>query len=89
MPELRYDAYVKSDDFTRRYNFPGGHVPTITHLVNSITNSSNGSLIVDRMWNIRPHYAKSLTLWRGGFPGSLVGPDKTQVTTRKSTLGYG
>jgi cyclopropane-fatty-acyl-phospholipid synthase len=67
MPEARYEAYAKSDDFIRRYIFPGGHLPTVTQLVNSITNGSAGALVVDVVENIGPHYAKALRLWREAF----------------------
>jgi len=67
MPEARYAAYAKSDDFIRRYIFPGGHLPTVTQLVDSITQGSNGKLVVDSIENIGPHYAKALRLWREAF----------------------
>ncbi|KAF2467675.1 cyclopropane-fatty-acyl-phospholipid synthase [Lindgomyces ingoldianus] len=67
MPEGRYEGYAKSDDFIRRYIFPGGHLPTVTQLVNSITNGSRGTLVVDSIENIGPHYAKALRIWREGF----------------------
>jgi cyclopropane-fatty-acyl-phospholipid synthase len=42
-------------------------LPTVTQLVNSITTGSHGSLIVDSIDNIGPHYAKTLRLWREAF----------------------
>ncbi|KAF2753047.1 cyclopropane-fatty-acyl-phospholipid synthase [Pseudovirgaria hyperparasitica] len=67
MPETRYDAYASSDDFIRRYIFPGGHLPTVSQLVNAINTGSNKTLIVDDVLNIGPHYAKTLRLWREAF----------------------
>ncbi|OCK83613.1 cyclopropane-fatty-acyl-phospholipid synthase [Lepidopterella palustris CBS 459.81] len=67
MPEARYDAYAKSDDFIRRYIFPGGHLPTVTQLVSNIATGTQGSLVVDSIENIGPHYAKALRLWREKF----------------------
>jgi len=63
----RYEAYAKSDDFIRRYIFPGGHLPTVSHLVSSIKAGSKGNLVVDSIENIGPHYTKTLRLWREKF----------------------
>ncbi|KAF1993664.1 cyclopropane-fatty-acyl-phospholipid synthase [Amniculicola lignicola CBS 123094] len=87
MPEARYDAYAKSDDFIRRYIFPGGHLPTVTQLVNSITNGSRGSLVVDIVENIGPHYAKALRLWRQAFLDNWEGTIKPQLLQEKSAQG--
>ncbi|KAL1303573.1 hypothetical protein AAFC00_006940 [Neodothiora populina] len=67
MPENRYDAYSKSDDFIRRYIFPGGHLPTTTQLIESIKAGSAGTLIPESLENIGPHYAKTLRLWKENF----------------------
>ena len=83
MPEARYDAYAKSDDFIRRYIFPGGHLPTVTQLINSITNGSGGSLVVDSVENIGPHYAKALRLWREAFLTNWESKIKPQLLREK------
>ncbi|GAB7356662.1 hypothetical protein MBLNU459_g7378t1 [Dothideomycetes sp. NU459] len=67
MPESRYDAYANSDDFIRRYIFPGGHLPTITQLLDSVRAGSNFTLIPETVENIGPHYAKTLRLWKEKF----------------------
>ncbi|KAI9713222.1 MAG: hypothetical protein M1820_001208 [Bogoriella megaspora] len=67
MPETRYEAYARSDDFIRRYIFPGGHLPTISQLTAAITAGSRNELVVDRVENIGPHYAKTLRIWRENF----------------------
>ena len=72
MPESRYDAYSASDDFIRRYIFPGGHLPTITQLLTAIRAGSSSKtqsprLIPESIENIGPHYAKTLRLWRQSF----------------------
>lgn len=73
MPESRYAAYAKSDDFIRRYIFPGGHLPTLTQLLTSIRTGSSSSpnsaprLIPESVENIGPHYAKTLRVWRQNF----------------------
>ncbi|PNS18662.1 hypothetical protein CAC42_5201 [Sphaceloma murrayae] len=67
MPENRYDAYSRSDDFIRRYIFPGGHLPTVTQLLEAARQGSNATLIPDAVENIGPHYAKTLRLWKEKF----------------------
>ncbi len=67
MPETRYEAYYKGDDFIRKYIFPGGHLPSVSQLVASINKGSNGTLVVDNIENIGGHYAKTLRLWNRQF----------------------
>lgn len=67
MPESRYEAYAKGEDFIRKYIFPGGHLPTVSQLVDSINKGSKGLLVVDEIQNIGPHYAKTLRVWRENF----------------------
>lgn len=67
MPEGRYEAYAKGEDFIRKYIFPGGHLPSIAQLVEKIGTGSEGTLIVERIENIGGHYAKTLRLWREEF----------------------
>jgi len=69
--DQRYETYSKGDDFIRRYIFPGGHLPTVTQLVQSICEGSGGTLIVDDIENIGPHYAKTLRVWRENFLGNF------------------
>jgi cyclopropane-fatty-acyl-phospholipid synthase len=63
----RYESYSKGDDFIRRYIFPGGHLPSISQLVQSIDTGSKGTLTVDDIENIGPHYAKTLRIWKENF----------------------
>ncbi|KAH8651028.1 cyclopropane-fatty-acyl-phospholipid synthase [Xylariales sp. PMI_506] len=67
MPEGRYEAYSRSEDFINKHIFPGGHLPSITQLLNHITTESKGTLIVERVENIGGHYAKTLRLWKEKF----------------------
>ncbi|KAF2716000.1 cyclopropane-fatty-acyl-phospholipid synthase [Polychaeton citri CBS 116435] len=74
IPESRYESYKNSDDFIRRYIFPGGHLPSITQLLDSVRDGSSGPkgkglprLIPESVENIGPHYAKTLRLWRQKF----------------------
>ena len=67
MPETRYEGYAKGEDFIRKYIFPGGHLPSISQLVGNIERGSQGALVVDSIYNIGGHYAKTLRLWREKF----------------------
>lgn len=67
MPENRYKAYAKGEDFIRKYIFPGGHLPSISQLVEKISAGSEGTLVVEKVENIGGHYAKTLRLWREEF----------------------
>lgn len=72
IPESRYEGYSTSDDFIRRYIFPGGHLPTTTQLLDKIRAGSSSKtspprLIPESIENIGPHYAKTLRLWRQSF----------------------
>ncbi|KAH5132184.1 hypothetical protein HBH70_164580 [Parastagonospora nodorum] len=87
MPDGRYEAYAKSDDFIRRYIFPGGHLPAVSELVSSIQTASAGSLVVDSVENIGPHYAKALRLWRESFLENWNGTIKPQLIKEKADQG--
>jgi cyclopropane-fatty-acyl-phospholipid synthase len=39
----------------------------VSHLVSAIHAGSNGSLVVDNIENIGPHYTKTLRLWKEKF----------------------
>jgi cyclopropane-fatty-acyl-phospholipid synthase len=47
--------------------FPGGFLPTLTLLLQSLERGSSGRLIVDSVANIGPHYARTLREWRKRF----------------------
>ncbi|KAJ4379907.1 hypothetical protein N0V86_005091 [Didymella sp. IMI 355093] len=84
MPDGRYEAYAKSDDFIRRYIFPGGHLPAVSELVSSIQSASGGSLVVDSIENIGPHYSKALRLWREEFLNNWDSTIKPQLIKEKA-----
>lgn len=67
MPEERFEAYVDSVDFIKKWIFPGGVLPSVTSLISAATNSSQGSLILDSVNSIGPHYARTLREWRDRF----------------------
>ncbi|KAL9104064.1 MAG: hypothetical protein Q9163_000961 [Psora crenata] len=67
MPEARYEAYSRGQDFIRKYIFPGGHLSTVTQLLASIEKGSKGQLVVDSVLNVGGHYAKTLRMWKEKF----------------------
>ncbi|KAH7171517.1 Mycolic acid cyclopropane synthetase-domain-containing protein [Dactylonectria macrodidyma] len=71
MPEGRHEAYSKSEDFINHYIFPGGYLPSITQLLNHISQQSQGTLIIENVENIGGHYAKALRLWKEEFLGNF------------------
>ncbi|OJT10650.1 Tuberculostearic acid methyltransferase UfaA1 [Trametes pubescens] len=47
--------------------FPGGFLPTLAFLIETLTTGSRGRLVVDAVANIGPHYARTLREWRRRF----------------------
>lgn len=55
------------DNYIERYIFPGGYLPTINQLLTSIHNGSRGSLEVEAVQSIGPHYIRTLQCWKENF----------------------
>jgi len=47
--------------------FPGGILPTLSLLIDTLHSGSKGRLVVDSVNNIGPHYARTLREWRRRF----------------------
>jgi cyclopropane-fatty-acyl-phospholipid synthase len=47
--------------------FPGGILPTLSLLIDTLRSGSKGRLVVDSVSNIGPHYARTLREWRRRF----------------------
>ncbi|CCA73014.1 related to cyclopropane-fatty-acyl-phospholipid synthase [Serendipita indica DSM 11827] len=67
IPEARFETYTKEVDFIRKWIFPGGFLPTVSYLVQTLTAGSNNTLVIDAISNIGPHYARTLREWRRRF----------------------
>ena len=63
--DQRFDYYKNNVDFIQRYIFPGGFLPSINVLNNSLTEHSQ--LVVDSIDDIGLDYAKTLAHWREKF----------------------
>ena len=65
MPEQRSRSYRKSIDFIQKYIFPGGFLPSLTDIQNSIGRATDFRLL-----HVRDHstsYARTLEEWRARF----------------------
>ncbi len=65
IPDQRYDAYRKTHDWIQKHIFPGGLLPSLTRLTQTMTRHS--SLMVDHVENIGNHYATTLAHWHRRF----------------------
>ncbi|CAD6457633.1 552469fa-e615-4877-9594-3bfc831c7e3c [Sclerotinia trifoliorum] len=57
----------KVDTFIDRYIFPGGYLPCVRELIERLDTGSAGSLELESVQGIGPHYARTLRLWRENF----------------------
>lgn len=67
IPEARFEKYMHEIDFIRKWIFPGGLLPSLTFLLQTLQSGSKGRLVVDSISNIGPHYARTLREWRRRF----------------------
>jgi cyclopropane-fatty-acyl-phospholipid synthase len=64
-----YDSYRRSVDFIQRYIFPGGFLPSVAAMRDSIARATD--LKVADLEDITPHYATTLEHWRRNFMSRL------------------
>jgi cyclopropane-fatty-acyl-phospholipid synthase len=76
--DQRYQDALRSVDFIQRYIFPGGFLPSVTAILQSVTQSSN--MRIYHLEDIGAHYAETLGRWREAFANNL---------NRIWTMGYG
>lgn len=69
MPDQRYDAYSKGTDFIQKYIFPGGHLPSVSKILQTTTNHTRLNLL--HMEEFTEDYAKTLRLWHDAFKAKL------------------
>jgi cyclopropane-fatty-acyl-phospholipid synthase len=69
MPERRFDAYLRSVDFIQRYVFPGGCLPSIAAVLESVGRTSDLRFVHGE--DFAPHYAETLRQWRHTFQAKL------------------
>ena len=88
--EDRFEGYRKTPDFIQRYVFPGGMLPTKTHLHDLA--KSAGFDIVETQW-FGSSYAETLRQWRNTFEESLddikaLGYDEAFIRLWRYYLSY-
>jgi cyclopropane-fatty-acyl-phospholipid synthase len=69
IPDQRYDAYSKGTDFIQKYIFPGGHLPSVSRLLEVTTHHTRLNLI--HMEEFAEDYAKTLRHWEENFTSQL------------------
>jgi cyclopropane-fatty-acyl-phospholipid synthase len=69
IPDQRFDRYKQSVDFIQRYIFPGGCLPSVGAICQSIGRVTDFQL--SHLEDITPHYAETLALWRQRFRANL------------------
>ncbi len=60
-----YQGYIRRVDFIQRYIFPGGCLPSVTHLCDVLTRSTD--LRLTHLEDFATHYAETLRHWRARF----------------------
>jgi len=65
MPEDRFDSYRRSVDFIQQYIFPGGFLPSVSAMQESVGRTSN--LRLESLEDCSEHYARTLQAWRHQF----------------------
>jgi len=60
-----YESALKDVDFIKKFIFPGGFLPSVSSLCNSIATVTDMKLF--HLQDIGPHYAKTLNAWRQRF----------------------
>jgi len=63
--EQRYQLAVKSVDFIKRYIFPGGFIPSVGSIMQSVGRASDLRLL--HLEDFASHYARTLAEWRKRF----------------------
>jgi cyclopropane-fatty-acyl-phospholipid synthase len=67
--DQRYQTALKSVDFIQRYIFPGGFLPSMTAMLDSVTRTTD--MRIYHLEDIGEHYAETLKHWREGFARNL------------------
>jgi cyclopropane-fatty-acyl-phospholipid synthase len=68
-PEQQYDRYRRSVDFIQQYIFPGGCLPSVGAICESVGRATDFRLF--HLEDITPHYAETLARWRTRLQANL------------------
>jgi cyclopropane-fatty-acyl-phospholipid synthase len=69
IPDQDYEASKRSVEFIKRYIFPGGSLPSVSSMCDSVKRVTDFRVL--HLEEISPHYARTLAEWRRRFRGSL------------------
>lgn len=91
MPDQRYKAYSKGTDFIQKYIFPGGHLPSISKILE--VTSKHTRLNLNHLEEFTEDYAKTLNIWHENFEKKLeevkkLGFDEYFIRMWKMYLNY-
>lgn len=64
-PDSRYESMRRSVDWIKKHIFPGGQLPSVKALVDSV--HATGDLYLQHLDSFGLHYARTLRLWRQRF----------------------
>jgi cyclopropane-fatty-acyl-phospholipid synthase len=67
--DQRYDYARRNVDFIQKYIFPGGSLPSVTSMMNDITQHTDMRLF--HLEDIGPHYATTLRKWHQNVKANL------------------
>ncbi len=65
MPERGYEQYLRSVEFLQRYIFPGGCLPSLGAILDSVARKTDLRFV--HAEDFAPHYAETLRRWRHTF----------------------
>ena len=65
IPGQRFEAAKRTEDFIKRFVFPGGGLPSIDAMLNSVSGAT-GMTMLD-IEDLSAHYAETLQRWRHSF----------------------
>lgn len=65
VPDRRYERTKNTEDFIRRFIFPGGFLPSIGAINRSVAETTRMQII--DVEDLSPHYAETLHRWRSTF----------------------
>ena len=69
IPDQRYEFYRRNTDWIQKHIFPGGHLPSVTAMSQTVTKHT--SLLMEQLEDIGTHYARTLKDWRESFMRNL------------------
>lgn len=65
IPDQSYESYRRKSDWIKKYIFPGGHLPSVTALTQTVTRHTG--LLMEQLEDIGINYARTLRDWRETF----------------------